>query len=137
MLEHYTTQHINRTYRHTCILRRAIDIGAVLQHTSHGEYGGGGHLGGAGADGGQQRLGGVIQPLGDVGEALRIGRPHHNHLVHSCALLKVADVLADRVEVLLLVLPGEDVVGAVPLISSDVVRVVDAGQGHHACHVGV
>eukprot|EP00053_Salpingoeca_punica_P013417 m.121411 g.121411 ORF g.121411 m.121411 type:complete len:543 (-) comp16203_c1_seq1:553-2181(-) len=120
---------------HARVLRGAIDEGRALEDASDGIDGRGRDLLVRGLDGGEQVVGRVVDARHNVGKALRVGRPQHNDLVHLLGLLEVADVLADGLEVGLLVRALEDVVGAVRLVGGDKVRVVDARQRHQVLHV--
>jgi len=46
-------------------------------------------------NGGQQVLGGVVHPGGDVTEALRVGGPQHDDFVHAAGPPEVPDVRPD------------------------------------------
>ena len=52
-----------------------------LQDAGHGEEGRGRDLRLVGLDRRQQVVRGVVEALGHLGEALRVGRPQHDHLV--------------------------------------------------------
>lgn len=69
-------------------------------------------------------------------EAFRVGCPQHHHLVKSMFGLEVTNVLTNDVEVLQLVLSGEEVVSSVVLVVGDEVRVDDGGQGYQLLQVG-
>ncbi len=118
------------------VLGRTVDEGGVLEDAGDGEDVGRGDLALAVLDGLEDVVGSVVDAGDDVGVALGVGGPENNHLVETVLSLEVADVLADVVEVNLLVVAGDEVVGAVGLVAGDVLGVVDGGHGDHVLHVG-
>mmetsp|Transcript_10260 Transcript_10260/g.24112 ORF Transcript_10260/g.24112 Transcript_10260/m.24112 type:complete len:461 (+) Transcript_10260:306-1688(+) len=120
--------------RHEGVLRRAVDVHRPLEHRGDGEDGGGRDLGLIVLDGLQQVVGAVVDTGLEGGEAFCVGRPQHDDLVEFVSRLEVANVLADLVEVLLLVLAGQHVGRAVGLVGGDEVGVVDRGQRLHVLH---
>mmetsp|Transcript_4553 Transcript_4553/g.11473 ORF Transcript_4553/g.11473 Transcript_4553/m.11473 type:complete len:494 (+) Transcript_4553:426-1907(+) len=122
--------------RHERVLRRSVDERAPLQDGRHREDRRRAHLGLAHLDGAQDGLGGVVHPLLDGREALRVGRPEEDYPIETVVLLKVANVLPDPFHLFLL-RSREDVVGALSLVGGDEVGEVDGGQGLDVLHVGV
>ena len=122
--------------RHEGVLGRAVDVGGALEDGRGGEQRGRGHLGGVVLDAVQQVLGRVVEPLPDVAEALGVGRPQHDHLVHPARLTEVSDVLPQLDEQLLLGGLSQDVVRAVSLVGCDELGQVHGRAGLHRLHVG-
>lgn len=111
------------------ILRRAVDERNILQNTGNGEHGRGSHFLVAILDSLQEIVGSVVNAGQDIGKALGIGSPLNDDLVETVCSLEVIDVLADLLDVLHGSLGAWDkVVGAIFLVRSDKVRVVDAGE---------
>lgn len=81
-------------------------------------------------------VGRVVDSGDQVGISLSVGSPHDNNLVEAVVGLEVADILANLLDVGSGGLgPLEDIVGAILLVGSDEVGVVDGGKRNHASHL--
>jgi hypothetical protein len=101
----------------------------------------------------QEVLGSVVDTLDEVGETLSVGTPKDNDLVKSVGSLEITgnllaaeltkdnefdvpNVLADLLNMLSAGLGTLDqIVGAIPLISSDEVWIIDGWQWSHGSHL--
>ena len=123
--------------RNERVLRRAVDVRVALQNGGHREDRRRSHLRVALADRLQQVLRSVVHAGDDFRVALRVRRPEHNHLVQVVLLLETAHIGAHRVQMDLLVVARNHVIRAILLVGSDVIGIVDRGQGLEVLHVRV
>mmetsp|Transcript_23187 Transcript_23187/g.43878 ORF Transcript_23187/g.43878 Transcript_23187/m.43878 type:complete len:575 (-) Transcript_23187:124-1848(-) len=122
--------------RHERILRRSVDEGSSLEYTRHGKNGGGTNLRLSHLDAGENVVGGIVDPLLDGREALRVGRPEKNNLIEGIGRLEIANVLANLIHLFLL-RPRQDVVRPLSLIRRDKVGKVNGRQGLDILHLRV
>jgi hypothetical protein len=108
---------------HKGVLRGAIDEWRAFQDGRHGKDGRGGHFVVRGLDGGQEVVGCIVDRGQDVGVSLGIGGPENDNRVELVVRLEGANVGANMLEVGLLVVAGDQVVGPVGLVGSDKVGV--------------
>lgn len=88
-------------FEQDCLLFNSLyffSLAHPLQDAGDGEDGGWRHLRPVLLDGGEQLLRGGVEPVLDGAEALSVGRPQHDHLVHAARRAEVADVGADLQE---------------------------------------
>lgn len=109
-----------------CVRLTAVDERRVLQDRGDREQRRRRDLVVAVGDGLEQVLGRVV-PGAELGVALGVGGPEDDDLVEAVLGLEIADVLADMLEMGLLVVAGDQVVGPILLIGRDEVRVVLSG----------
>jgi len=77
----------------------------------------------------------VVDPIDELRVPLSVGSPKNDDLVQIVIPLEVGNVLSDPLDVLPLVISGDDVVRTVFLIGGDKVGVVDRRQGRaHLLH---
>ena len=76
-----------------------------------------------GLDGSEQVVGGIVDPRDDIGVSLSVGGPEDNDVVESVVSLEASDILSNVVEVSLLVVSRDQVIGSIGLIRSDKVGV--------------
>lgn len=118
------------------ILRRTVDERGLLENGGHCENGGGRHFLVALFNSLEEVVSGVINALDEVGISLRVCGPHDNDLVQGMLGLEVTNVLADLLHVSGASLCAlNQVVGAILLIGSNEIRVVDGGEGNQLCHL--
>jgi len=115
---------------HEGVLRRGVDVRAALGDGRDGEDGRRRHLGLVARNGGQERLGRVIEPGALGAEALRVRGPEHDDSLERVLQLEGADLRADGLHVLGLRAAAveEQVVRARALVLGDEVGVVDRLQ---------
>ena len=122
--------------RNKGVLGRAIDERGVLQDTGDGKDRGGRNLLVALFDGLEQVVSSVVDAGNQVGVALGVGSPHDNNLIKAILLLELANVIAKVLDMSHGGLGAlNDIVGAVLLVGSDEVRVVDGREGGHGGHL--
>lgn len=108
---------------HKRVLRGAVDERRAFQDGRYGKDGRGGHFVVRGFDGGQEVVGRVVDRGENVGVSLGVGGPEDDDRVELVVRLEGANVGADMLEVGLLVVTGNQVVGPVGLVGSDKVGV--------------
>ncbi len=119
------------------VLGGTVNEGLALEDGGDGEDAGRRHLRVGRLDRGEEVVGGVVDAGDQVGVALGVGSPEYDDTVEAVVLLELADIRADVVQVRLLVVAGNQVVGAGLLVRSNEVGVVDGWEGlAQKCHVG-
>jgi len=115
--------------RNKGVLRSTVDEWLTLKDSGHGKEGGGRNLGVGSLDSIEEVISSVIDTRDNVTVSLSVGSPEDDNAVQLVLLLELANVSADVFQVNLLVVPGNQVVGASLLVSSNEVRVVDRRKG--------
>lgn len=105
------------------VLWGTIDERRTFEDTGNGEQGRRGHLVVGRLDCLEQVLGSVVDTWKDLGVSLSVGGPEDDQVVEIILRLEVADVGPEFLEVLLLVVTGNEVVGSVCLVGGDEVGV--------------
>lgn len=119
------------------VLGGTVDKGLALENGSDGKDGGRRNLGVRSADRVEHVLGGIVDTGDDVAVTFGVGGPEDDDAIEVVVLLELADIGADVLEVSLLVVAGDQVVGAGLLVGRDEVGVVDGGEGlAEKSHVG-
>lgn len=100
------------------VLRGTVDEGDALEDRSDGEDGRRRDLVVRVLDSVQEIVGRVVDAVDQIGVSLRVGGPENDDLVETVLGLEVADVLANAVEIGLLVVAvaGQDIVGSLALV---------------------
>lgn len=74
-------------------------------------------------DGREEVLGSIVDTWDDLGVTLSVGGPENNDVVESVVLLEVSNIGSNMVEMSLLVVTGDKVVGSVSLVGCDEIGV--------------
>lgn len=121
--------------RNKGVLGRAVDEGGLLKDTSHREDGRRRYLLVTLLNGLEKVVSSVIDTLDEVGISLGVGGPHDDDLVEPILSLEVTDILSNLLNVRHGGLGAlKHVIGAILLVGSNEVRVVDGGKGNHLGH---
>ncbi|CAG8678659.1 9423_t:CDS:2, partial [Acaulospora colombiana] len=122
--------------RNESVLRSTIDEGASFEDSSDSKEGRRRDLIVRVLDRFQEVVGGVVDALDDLAIALSVGGPENDDAVTSVGFLELANILAEVLEVGLLVGTGDKVIRTFLLVGSDKVRVVDTGKRVDGSHQG-
>jgi len=105
------------------VLRSTVDIGTTFENGSHGKDGRGSDFFMGRLDGGEEVFGSVVDSGDDLGVSFSVGGPENNDIVELVVGLEVSDIGSDVVEVGLLIVTGDQVIGSIGLIGGDEVGV--------------
>lgn len=105
------------------VLGRAVDERHAFENGGHGKDGRGRDFLVRGLNGLEKVVGSVVDPWNDVGVTLSIGGPEDNDTVKMVIRLEATDISSNVLEMNLLVVPWDEIVGPVSLIGRNEVRV--------------
>lgn len=105
------------------VLRSTVDISTTFEDGSHGKDGGGSDFVVGRLDGSEEVLGSVVDSGDDLGVSFSVGGPEDDDIVELVVGLEVSDISSDMVEVGLLVITGDEVIGSIGLVGGDEVGV--------------
>jgi len=128
-----TNSQVNET-RNEGVLRRTVDVRALLQDGSNSVQVGRRNLKFLSLDSSQQVIGSVVDSSDNINESFSVGGPEDDHGIQLMLGLEVTDVLTNLLNHLLL---GslENVIGSVLLVGGDEVRDVDTRERLDLLHV--
>ena len=134
------------------VLRRSIDEWHTFEDRRNGKDGRGGDFLVGRLDCLEEIVRRIIDTGNDFGVSFRVGGPEYDEIVQLLFRFELSNVRSDLVEVLALVITGNEVVGSVFLVGSDKVGVckalngvqarlqcpltIDTWHGNHSLHVG-
>ena len=105
------------------VLGSTIDVGTTFEDGSHGKDGRRSDFFVGRLDGSEEVFGSVVDSGDDLGVSFSVGSPENNDIVELVVGLEVSDIGSDVVEMGLLVVTGDEVIGSIGLVSGDEVGV--------------
>lgn len=105
------------------VLRSTVDVGTTFEDGSHGKDSRGSDFFMGRLDGGEEVLGSIVDSGDDLGVSFSVGGPENNDVVELVVGLEISDIGSDMVEMGLLVVTGDEVIGSISLVGGDKVGI--------------